>query len=273
MSDIEYREERPLSFSSPESKAAAVAVAEAFLEGTEPEDAEQPVAAVPMVVPSSPTPDTQAPTETLVEEPEVPAFDLTSFEPQLTDELAELLEDEPPDFEEQALAEIAAERQAAEDRDEYVEPTDTALEAKLRAAEKRNAFLESRLVETNRGKWVQENLRAYPLLQQFGADEVKAISASSRRAFAREASALNEKYMRMAKPLLEYQGKRVTEAREAAQQQERDRVTAAWGQPALDVAGAGASAEQARRIEKARKSEDLGQVIKAMIEPNPASVL
>ncbi len=48
---------------------------------------------------------------------------------------------------------------------------------------------------------------------------------------------------------------------------------AAWGQPALDVAAAGAGAEQARKIEQARKSEDLGAVIKAMIEPNPASVL
>lgn len=278
MSDIEYREERPLSFSSPESKQAAVAVAEAFLGDEQPEDAEQPVAAVPMVVPSIPAPNDLTEGENVVEmtpEPLAaePAFDFSKFEPNLSPDLAELLEDEPPDFDAEALAEIRAEQQAFEDTGEYAEQPDPGQAAKERALQKRVDFLESRLVETNRGKWVTENLRAYPLVAQYAKDELQAIDVNSRRAFAREAARLNEQVTKIAKPLLDDLSARLAARGDAVTVERREQVDAAWGKPAADLAATGASAERLARVQAARKTEDLGAVLRAHLAEDTSSVL
>lgn len=271
MSEIQYREEQALSLRTSETEQAAAAVAQAFLAGQEPvEDDEQPVAAVPMTavpsVPASNDTTEPAPPATAEASPSEP-FDFTSFEPQLPPDLAELLEDEPPDFEAEARAEIAAELRAAEDRDEYVEPVDTDLAARLRAAEKRNQFLEGRLVETNRSKWVQENLRAYPLLRDYAKDQVAAITATSRRGFAREAAKLNDQVASIAKPLLDNLKSQLAARGDEITLERRQQVDASWGKPAVDQAATGASADQLARIQNARKSEDLGAVIREMIIP------
>lgn len=273
MSEITYQEETSLSLpSTPETAAAAAAVAQAFLEDQEVvEDEGQPVVGVPMVVPSVPRPTSP---DSLVVDPvdEPEPFDVSMFDPQLSPDLAELLEDEQPDFDAEARAEVAAELQAAEDTGSYYEGDPDAT-ARLRALEKRNAFLEERIVQTNRGKWVQENLRAYPLLAQHFPDDVKAIDATSRRAFAREAAALHDKYSKALRPVLETLATAKTAAREDVRAEERTNVRNAWGVPAADLAASGASAEQLARIQQARKGEDLAGVIRAMIEPNPNQVL
>jgi hypothetical protein len=276
---VTYQEETSLSLSTPETQQAAAAVAAAFLEGSDvpAEETEQPAVALPMTqVPSVPAPAAEAAVEPPAApeaEPEDEPFDFSTLEPQLSPELAELLEDEPPDFEEEARAEVAAELQSAEDQGVYAEYNDPEQAARVRALEKRNQFLESRLVETNRGKWVQENLRAYPLVSQYAKDELEAVQATSRRAFAREAARLNERVTRIAKPLLaDLQAKLATQ-NEAATAQARADVAAAWGNPAVDPAATGASAEHLERIRKARQNQNLSEVIKEMILPNPTGIL
>lgn len=162
--------------------------------------AAQSVAAAPETVPSSqpqtapvaaaPAP-AAAPEAPVVEE----EIDL-NLDPVIPDDLQALLDE--PDFEEEASLEVTSEQ------DEYDEDaTDPETAKKVRALEKRNAWLEERVVTSERKKWVAENLKAYPLLQRYAPDEVAAIAATSRRAFARQAAGLNGRLATMLKPALD----------------------------------------------------------------------
>lgn len=281
MSDVEYREESSLELGrTPESAAAAANLADLFLEGETFEEQEPVAAAVPMTAPSIPAPQ-EPETEVQEEAPvEVQPFDFTSFEPNLTPDLAELLEDEPPDFEAEARAEIAAQQQHAEDQGEWLDLGDQDQAAQIRANEKRIAFLESRLVETNRGKWVRENLNAYPLLEDIPLwkEKIQGIQATSRRAFAREAASMYAEIAPIAKVMHEriaaqLAGTPTAKMTAAAEAQARANVTAAWGTPASDIAATGASAAKLQKIQDARKTEDLSQVIRAHLEDDTSAVL
>jgi hypothetical protein len=157
--------------------------------------ATQSVVAAPETVPSSqpqtaPVAAAQAPVATPVEEPV--ELDL---EPVIPDDLQALLDE--PDFEEEAALEVA------DEQDEYDEDaTDPETAKKVRALEKRNAWLEEQRVKSESKKWVDENLKAYPLLRNYAAEEVAAIKATSRRGFAREAAALNARFAKMLEPAL-----------------------------------------------------------------------
>jgi hypothetical protein len=151
----------------------------------------------------------------------VPEVDL-DFKPRLNDDLQALLDE--PDFDEEAALEVAAELEDGEY--EYGDPE---VAKQLRSLQKRNAHLESQLVAKSRKGWVAENLRAYPLLDKYAADQVQAIAATSRRAFAREAAKLNATYEKALAPALE----EITKAKAALKQQvvteARDEVKRAWG--------------------------------------------
>lgn len=264
MEPLIYQEEMSLDLpSTPEIEQAAARLTAAFLEGVDVPEAAAPESAVatPPLAPSAPA----IPQAPVVDDGPAP-FDFTTFEPNLSPDLASLLEDEPPDFEAEARAEVAAELQAAEDTGTYYDAADPDLTAQLRAAQKRNEFLESRLVETNKGKWLAENLRAYPLVAQYAKDELEAIQATSRRGFARDAAKVNDRITRIAKPLLDDLQARLAATGEQVTADRRAQVDASWGKPAIDQAATGASSDLLARQQRAIRSGDLGATIQTMIE-------
>lgn len=268
MSDITYQEEAPLRFTSPEANEAAAAVAAAFQADAADLGLTDSVEAAPEApAPSQPAPPAQQQQpEPVVEAGEPEPFDFRQFEPNLTPDLEELLEDDTPDFEQEARAELATQAQYAEDTGEYVDYDGTEQAAKLLALEKRNAFLEQRLVETNRGKWVRENLQAYPLAAQYAKDRIEAIQATSRRGFAREAAKINADVTAIAKPLLDDLKTRLAAQGQIVTDTHRQQVQAAWGVPMIEPAAGGDAAARQAKVEQARKTGDLQAVFKAELE-------
>ncbi len=163
---------------------------------------------------------------------------LPDFAPQLTDDLQALLEE--PDFDEEASAEIDAE---FDDTVEF-DGRDPELEKRIRALEKRNAWLEGRAVDASKGKWVAENEKAYPLLKTYAPDELRGINATSRRAFAREAAALNARYEKVLAPALADLAAAKALAQGDAEAAARRKAAENWGLPAVEAAGGAVTANE-----------------------------
>lgn len=259
-----------------EQQSSAAAVAEAILgkaamngneHAAEVLNAENRVEPVAVAAPEPPVPSrtTPAAEAVAVTEPAVEATAPVSYDPVIPEDLAALLNE--PDFEEEAAAEIQAEAEET-----FIENPDDA--AKLRALEKRNAWLEERVVETSRKNWVAENLRAYPLLREYAKTEVEGIKATSRRGFAREAAALNTRLETIAKPMLAdiraaaatTRQEAVTEGREVARQR--------WGAPPGGESAVPGDAEYDARVAAAQKvtakTGDLKPLFREMLtEINP----
>lgn len=181
-------------------------------------------------------------------------WELPSFEPQLTDELRELLDE--PDFEEEAALEVAAQ---VEDSDDYI---DDEAAKRIKALEKKVEWQEAQLVRANKKKWVAENLRAYPLLATYAKDEVEKIAATSRRGFAREAATLNARFEKIAAPLVADIRKAKESLATEVRQEERQAVQAAWGEPVVGPANVAVEASGASSaMQAARKSGQLHKVI------------
>lgn len=224
------------------------------LEGTATPDvapAAQPVSIPATAAAAAPAPVTATPRVDHDPEPEPTddpddLFALPSFDPVPDDELDRLLEE--PDFDEEAAAEV----QAAVDAGEYDETVDLDAAAKIRAQEKRIQFLEQQIVKKSRKGWVEENLRKYPLLATYARDEVEKIDATSRRAFAREAAKLHDRFSAVAKPLLDDLAKAKAQIKTDATTEARQEVQAAWGKPAVDPAAPAAQAALSE-LQEARK--------------------
>lgn len=218
-------------------------------------------AAAPETVPSS-QPQTapaaaQAPTAAPIEED---TLDL-NITPVVPDDLQALLDE--PDFEEEASLAVEAER---ENWDE--DATDPEVAKRLKALESRNAWLEEQRVNTERKRWVAENLKAYPLLQRYAADEVAAITATSRRAFARQAATLNTRLATMLKPALEDIAEKQKLIRgEVTQEVRGEYRDNGWGTITTgpSTVPAEASAQQAE-LSAARKTGQLHKVIEVMMK-------
>lgn len=174
-----------------------------------------------------------------------PAAALTDFAPTPSEELAALLEE--GDWEEEAAAEVAAALESGE-LDENADPE---TERQIRALQKRNAFLEERVVQSNRGKWVAENLRAYPLLATYAPEVIEGIDATSRRSFARRAQEANARYEKMLKPALDDVAALKAQAKADGLAEGRKQASDQWGLPVVEPAGAAAPAQQAE-LERAR---------------------
>lgn len=185
----------------------------------------------------------EGPTEMVVTEPALPSYD-----PLPDDELDRLLAE--PDFDEEAAAEVTSEFESGD-----VDFDDPAAEAKLRALQKKNEWLEKQLVQRSQKNWAQENLRKYPLLATYAADDVAAIQANSRRAFAREAARLNDRLTTMLKPALDDIAAAKAALKAEATSEARAEVAAAWGKPAVDpAAGAPGRAEVEAELQAAREA-------------------
>jgi len=217
-------------------------------------DPPAPVAAAtpqtPEATPAAPDAVTEAP----VAPEEAPNY---TFKPTLSEDLQALLDE--PDFEAEAAAEVAAEQES--DDYEYADP-ETA--AKLRAADKRIAFLESQVVAKSKKGWVEEAKRAYPDLARLIPGELEGITSTSRRAFAREADRINAKYAAvLAEPLAKLEAARAAISAGAVAVA-REEVATAWGKPAGDTLPPMAAA-QADALQKARATGKLEESIKVLM--------
>lgn len=165
-----------------------------------------------------------------------------SFDPVPDDELDALLAE--PDIAAEVEAEIAAEME------EFSDTYDPDEARRIKTLEKRNQWLEQQHVAGQRKNWVAENLRKYPLLATYAPDDIAAIDATSRRAFAREAQKLNERYSRVLGPALQDLHAAKEIAKTEAEQAARSKAAAEWGLPALDPSSAlpGAAAQEAALI-------------------------
>lgn len=257
-----------MSLTETESQAAA-AVADAILgdwqamSGDDVPAAEPVAEAVtpPVEAPSTPAsipaPAAPAAETPPAEQPE--ATEVPSFEPDLPEDLAELLA--TPDFEAEAAAEVAAHVEA--NPDVYIDTESTASEL---AKDKRIKFLEDQLVARSRKNWVEENLRAYPLLRTYAKAEVEAFTATSRRAFARDAQTLNARLETIAKPMLTDLAALKASLKTAAIAEGKTEAAARWGAPPGDVPGAGSHAATAAELEAAEKTGDLTEIFKVMLK-------
>jgi hypothetical protein len=222
--------------------------------------AREVVAAAPETVPSS-----QPQTAPVAAAPAPAAAPETTEEidlnlaPVIPDDLQALLDE--PDFEEEAALEVAAE---TEEWDEDAADPETA--KRLKTLEKRNAWLEDRVVKTERKKWVAENLSAYPLLARYAADEVSAITATSRRGFAREAAALNARLDKMVAPALEEIAQAKKALRGEVAQEVRGEYKDAWGTITAGPTGVPDEArEKADESTKRLRAGDLTGAIGALL--------
>lgn len=216
----------------------------------------QVVAASQTPAVSSPTPAAEAAPEPPApsSEPELApvepaAVELPNLEPQLDPDYAALLEE--PEFEEEAAAEIAAEAE----ENGYDETFDTDSARKIRELEKRNVWLQEQNVKANKGKWVAEAKRAFPIFQEFPriAAELDTVTATSRRGFAREAQKLSVKYTEILGPTLSEAAAKIDAARTQTQAEVRAEASQQWGLPVTEPAGSAGISEQERALIKARE--------------------
>lgn len=233
---------------------------------TDPEPPAAPVAVVEVAAPAmvKPTPGPPpVPIALTPEEPELaaPPENVPTFKPRLDEDQQAFLDE--PDFDAEAAAEVAAEV----DSEEY-EYDDPEVQARLRALEKRNQFLEGQVVAKSRKGWVEEAKRAYPDLARLIPGEIEAIGATSRRAFLRAADAANTKYATVLGPTLaKLEAERAAIA-SGAVEVARTEVANAWGKPSSDTLPAAAVAEK-EALDKARATGGLEGAIKELMKTTP----
>lgn len=242
----------------------AGAIAEGEVVVTDPEPVVQ--APAPQVPPAAQEAPVAAPvvpaTPGVAEGPVVPE-DAPTFKAKFDEDQRALLDE--PDFEAEARAEVQAELDDPDGEYEYADPETT---AKVRALEKRNAFLEGQVVAKSKKGWVEEAKRACPDLVRFFPGEIESIDATSRRAFLRAADALNTKYATALGPTLEKLEAERRAISGNAVAVAREEVANAWGRPAADTLPPAAAAQQ-DALERTRKAGDLDAGIKVLMQDHP----
>ena len=214
---------------------------------------EQPAEAAPAPpVPSAAQPEPgvhDAATET---EAEAAPISFSLEDPEVPEDVLAFLNE--PDFDAEAEAELASATPAVDednDFDEQYTSEETVAERKRRiAAEKKAAWLEERLAETNRDKWTAEAEKYFP----YASHALPKIKATSRRQFLREAQAAHEAMKPHLQRYLQAAGNVVTEtvaeARTAAEAQVKD----AWGNPTVDASNTVSEDAQFQAVvEKSRR--------------------
>ena len=225
---------------------------------------EAPAPATAPPVPSAAQPEEGvqvAATET--EAPDVPSFTLT--DPEVPEDILAFLNE--PDFEAEAAAELATGTvDENDDFDEQYASEETVAERKRRvAAEKKAAWLEERLADTNRDKWTAEAEKYFP----YASHALKDIKATSRRQFLKQAQAKHEEMKPHLATYLKAAGTVVTQTVEAARSAAETEVKESWGKPTVDASNAVTQeavfeAEVAKsRLESKSVEEHFRRLIKA----------
>lgn len=183
-----------------------------------------------------------------------------SFEPVIPDDLQELLDE--PDFDEEAALDVAARTEDGE----LDYSTDPEVAQRLSKLERENAWLKQQRVLSDKKKWVAENLKAYPLLARYASDEVAAIDATSRRAFARQAQTLNGRLAKMVAPALQEIVEAKKQLRGEVNQEVRAEYKEGWG--TITTGPATVPVEQSAyeaQLAEANKTGQLHKVIGVMM--------
>ncbi len=207
--------------------------------------------AAPDEAPATPV---NSPTDAAADEPQDAALELPSV-PDLPEDLAEFLDE--PDFDEEITSTSPV------DEDEFVDPDELA--RRLAIAEKRLAFAEQKRAEAERNKWVTEAQKFFPF-----ADASK-ITATSRRAFLRQARDAHQSVASHVTPLLADIEAAKEAARKQAYEEAKVEAASAWGKPNLGGGPSGApveAADAADRLDAARNSRNMTKVVKALMEGN-----
>lgn len=182
-----------------------------------------------------------------------------TFGEQLPEDLAGELDE--PDFEEEAEREYEA-RQDEEDYEQGYEDPD--LHKRLLAAEKKAQHYEQLRAKEASKSWRAEATKYFPLAEHsFGE-----IKATSRRGFLREAKRIHDTTFSYLKPHLDKLQEATEAAKAAATAEAREDAERAWGRPTTGGSEVPSmTAEQEKRIARARRSGDFSDVVKAMVFP------
>jgi hypothetical protein len=195
-------------------------------------------------------------TAPVIEEPEP----VTDYE--LPADLEALL-DEPDEFEIEDEPDELAAAADQDDEDGYVDPEVVKLRRQVEK-ERRRAEHERKLrVQTARRDWEQEAARVFRLgdVALLDGDEIKGIKAESRREFLRQAKEIADRNKQIAR--------RFQPARPVERGRERP-AAETWGAPpaAETVVPDTASEQQRVRLDRARRSGNLSNILKAHLFPD-----
>lgn len=196
-----------------------------------------------------PNSETAAP-EAQVAEPEV------DFNPELPEDLLEFLEE--PDDEED---EVQVGTIETDDEEVYLDPEELARQnAKLK---KKIEWEQKKALSASRKAWAAEAQKYAPLSRP------ETITATSRRAFLREAKAQHDQNYKLVAPIVDQYRKKEENIRVEVERQVRAELEQAWGRPTVGAAGAPSLASQkADDLQKARNSRNLTGAVKALINAN-----
>jgi hypothetical protein len=197
-------------------------------------------------------------------EPELEVAEVPSLDYELPDSIAEMLgEPDDPVIEDELEDDDEPEpTPAPTDDDEYVDPEVAKLRKKVEAAERRAEHERQLRVQSSRKGWEDEARRVFqingtPLLSD---DELAAIDADSHKGFLREAKAIADRNKQIAQRFVTQP---VPERRDPVQDPE------VWGTPTVgDQTASVESVDQQRRLQSARRTGRLSEVLKAHMYPN-----
>lgn len=190
---------------------------------------------------------------TAADEPQV--AELPDLNPELPEDILEFLEEPDDDDDEPQVGTFEGEEE------EYLDPEALAREnAKLK---KRLEWTEQQKQKASRKSWSEEAKKIAPLARP------ETITATSRRAFLREARKQHEENFTLLAPHIDAYEKRRAEIEAEVRAEVRAELEQAWGRPTQNAGPSGTEVTQRNdAIEKARKSRNLAAVAKAMISNN-----
>lgn len=195
-----------------------------------------------------------SPTDAAADEPQDAAFELPNLNPSLPDDLVEFLDE--PDFDDEVTT-------SSVDEDEFVDPEELARQnAKLK---KQLEYVERQKLEATQKAWSEEAKKIAPLSRP------ETIKANSRRAFLREARKQHEQNFELLAPHIEAYKNARESLKSSIQAEIRAELSEAWGKPNLGGGPSGApleSVEAADKLDRARNSRNMTNVVKALMEGN-----
>lgn len=182
-----------------------------------------------------------------------------TFGEQMPEGLAEELDE--PDFEEEAEREYEAQQDEEEYEGGYEDPE---LRKRLLAAEKKAEHYEQLRAREAQKSWRAEATKYFPLAEH-SFDKIKA---TSRRGFLREAKQIHETTYSYLKPHLDKLQEATEKAKETATTEARQDAERAWGRPTTGGSEVPSlTQEQEKRMQRARRTGDFADVVKAMVFP------
>lgn len=182
-----------------------------------PNAEEAAAAAAAKIVAGDEAPEGESSEKTVAETQET--VELPSFEVEVPEELEEELELEDDELE----VRLTASQEEFEDYGE--DDLDPEVRARLVAAEKKAAFYEKKAAERQVEKAEEEARKFFPLSEPF----LSEIEATSRRGFLRQAKAIHQKMLPIARQMKEQFESAIETERERVKEETKKDLEKAWG--------------------------------------------